>query len=552
MMLPNRDAQSIQRRLLQGASVLLIASLASGCGVYLHDSGLETSTAEAKTSFEALNVPAMFATQRQNLRELAAREDSAVAAYAVSLRNERILSLLRPSPRAGPTLEPVDALRQRVRAELGQVYRPNTNPVWSPDELEVLHNAEGLIVRNAQGRAQTLSFIQQTTREFAHHRRVGDARTTDCARIEPVPRDSQRIEVPLPPGASRADQAYRALQHVCTSWRNERDFRTADQPDRFDIADLFGASTGQISTVLNGLKVSEDVRARAAAQAGELQAEINRALRPSGDRSDENDDDDSREERTNAAITAVSRILSNGTPLARKAGLEQLATVLEELLAAEIGSIRPSATAEPAAGEAAALPVSDTTARAAVVLTMIRAGARAVDAFGTAPAIDRAGALLIGLAKVRHDLNMAKADVALAERERELLGGQLTALLRRAAQLVQAHQILTSHSIPARGGFGSLQSVQDPRLRAAGSGALTAYVRAWDTGEIPYDVLRFRLIQARRQAALERAELTEQDYRALLKPALDTLAAYGEGGITPETIATVLSRLGIAASILGE
>jgi hypothetical protein len=79
---------------------------------------------------------------------------------------------------------------------------------------------------------------------------------------------------------------------------------------------------------------------------------------------------------------------------------------------------------------------------------------------------------------------------------------------------------------------------------------MAAYIAAWDKGEIPFRVLQLKAIQVRRANAIDRATLTEADYRALLKPAIEQMAAYGAGGIKPETIVELLGNLSIAGAIL--
>jgi hypothetical protein len=80
--------------------------------------------------------------------------------------------------------------------------------------------------------------------------------------------------------------------------------------------------------------------------------------------------------------------------------------------------------------------------------------------------------------------------------------------------------------------------------------ALSYYARSQDVGAMPFEVLRFREIQVQRAAALKRARATEADYRALIKPAIDQIAAYGAGGIKPETIADFVAGLPVAGAIL--
>jgi hypothetical protein len=63
-------------------------------------------------------------------------------------------------------------------------------------------------------------------------------------------------------------------------------------------------------------------------------------------------------------------------------------------------------------------------------------------------------------------------------------------------------------------------------------------------------VLRFKEVQYSRMAAIERAQQTEADTRAVLAPSIDTLAAAGAGGVKPDTWVTLLGDLAIAGAIL--
>jgi hypothetical protein len=80
--------------------------------------------------------------------------------------------------------------------------------------------------------------------------------------------------------------------------------------------------------------------------------------------------------------------------------------------------------------------------------------------------------------------------------------------------------------------------------------ALSSYVGAWNYGRIPAQVIDFRFLQARRKFEIQLASLTAANYKALVQPIADALAAYGKGGITPDTLAEVLSNLGILSGII--
>jgi hypothetical protein len=504
--------------MLRSRMLLLAATLpfVAGCGVYLHDAQLQSTTAEAKTTFDSLGTPQLFAAQRQNLMTAGQQEDAAVAAYAVALRNETVLTLLRPSGRVAVGVDPVTRLRDRVRDELAFVYRAATPPAlpWTSEELTDLENAPLAVLNNRQYRASSQSTLGGAIREF---RRIApdDSRPIDCDRVSAPQLDADGL--PIWPQEER-EHAYYRIQLDCREVR----FASVTSP-------VLGRATGELKRVRDELAESRRQSEARAAEARRLQAAIKAALETQAQQPAPDLD------ALNRQIAPLLTQLDRASALARTVGLQEIADVLETRVVAELRST-PSTLAE--------------NAQAAAALRLINATQAAATAFGSEPDAQRAGALLIGLAMVRHDLNMARTEVAFQEQQQLLLERQLTALMLRASHLARAHRILEAHAISAAGGLADIRSISNPRTRVAASDALTAYVAAWNSGEIPYHVLRYRVIQARRLAALDRAELTEQDYRAVLKPVFDQLAAYGEGGITAENIVTLLGHLGVAGSIL--
>ena len=71
-------------------------------------------------------------------------------------------------------------------------------------------------------------------------------------------------------------------------------------------------------------------------------------------------------------------------------------------------------------------------------------------------------------------------------------------------------------------------------------------------GRIPFEVLRFREIQVQRASAVRKAQATEADYRALIQPAIDQIAAYGAGGVKAETLGPFLASLPVTGAIIGK
>lgn len=486
----------------------------SACGVYMHNPALKASTAEVKASFEAIGAPALLAEQRQHLLAAGKDEDQAVAGYATALRNETVLTLLRPG---GTVRNPPPADRRLlglINRDLEQVYGRSE---LTRDERYQLEMAREAIENSRQNLATSTGLVTSARNNFVAAAGNNDRRPTACAKVPPLPPRSTGAPPEFPPGATAADRAYAGLQWECGVWREASDF-TALPNARGQI--------GAIREQLAALKKSRDEDAKVAE---ELKQEIKQASKASQRTPAEGSDG------LAGRLDPLIEKLDRAPALARQAGLEEIASTLENRV---IDELRGTAT--------------DVTEDEGVVAALALAGSArdTVGAFRRRPSVDKAGALLIGLATVRHKLNMAEADVAVQQGQMDNLRRQLSAAVARGAHLARAKGILETRKIPPISGFADLRTIQDNATRSAASEALTAYVAAWDEGEIPFQVLRFRAVQARRLAAIERAQLAEQDYRAVVKPAIDTMAEYGAGGLTEDAILTVLGHLGIAGSIL--
>jgi hypothetical protein len=241
----------------------------------------------------------------------------------------------------------------------------------------------------------------------------------------------------------------------------------------------------------------------------------------------------------NEEIKRVGEALGAANPYVQQAGLESLSEVIESVLAAEL---KVDGSGEP----------SDTTARAAAALQMLRAMAVAKDSFAPDPNQRGAAELLLAAAYLRHQLRVVQVDVARDAALRKNYEAQGLALLTKVSHLVRVYANLQAPGLAGTGDFATARASENAVLRTAAGETLASYLGAWNHGEIPRRVLAFRNVQIQRASALEKAALTEEDYRTILKPVFDELAAYGEGGIRPETIVEVLSNLGVATAVLGD
>lgn len=516
---------------------LLAASAAvslSGCGAYLHDAGLKTSTAGLKTSFEGLKAPEVFAELEQRQQAFATEEDRAVALESVTARNSSLLGVIRtPSipaslPDSGRRTA-MDSFSEEVRDELHRIYGGTQIAELDETTINRLFNAPDLEIRAARRRSDLQPNLPEEVAGFLDEQKryndqlqpgqPKDQRKTDCKSV---------LERPRPGMATVLDQAYLIVWNTCQA---------------LEQVNVAGPGTGR------GLLAS----ASSDSELGQIQAELT-ALNSAKSRAEEQKrqlaasikaiDDKSRKQGSSLAdlngdIQRFNEILRRADPYAKEAGLESLSALIEDLLAAEL---KPEGTSIP----------SDTTIRGAAALQMLRAAAEAKDTFSGQPRVARTNELLLAAARARHDLRMVQVEIARDEALRRNYEAQAVALLTKAAHLARTYVILRETPLMTAGDFATARNSRRPAVKAAAGEAMASYLAAWNYGEIPRRVLSFRNIQIRRASSLEAAKLTEEDYRTTLKPVFDELAAYGEGGIKPESLVDLLGHFGVAGALLGD
>lgn len=508
------------------------AIMVSGCGAYLHDARVKTSTADLKTTFETLQAPAMFAELKQREKEFSAEEDRIVAEQAVVTRNTNLAAFMRspsipaslPAPQQRTAM---DSFRSEVAEELKAAYG---STAIDPAHLNRLFNAPDVEFYVMSQRNQIAAALPSDTADFIEAQKqfnlgkaeaAKDKRKTDCDNV---------LKVPEPTGDSELDVRYGLLWRACDR------LRKLDEPSPGKLRGILASasSDSQLGVIAQELGRLSAAKAEAEKEKKKLTDEIksiaDRAKTKSG------------LDALNETIKQVGNVLAAASPYARQAGLEQLSELVEEALAAELeGGVAAEEASE-----------SETTVRAAAALQLLRAMAQLEGAVSPDPAAKGAAELLLAAAHLRHQLRMVQVDVARDEALRKNYEAQARALLIKTANLARVWANLQNEKLVQAGDFSTARKSDNETVRSAAGEALASYIVSWNQGEIPRRVLLFRNVQIKRASALERAALTEEDYRTSLKPVFDELAAYGEGGIKPETIVELLGQLGVAGAILGE
>jgi hypothetical protein len=480
----------------------LIAISLSGCGVYLHRPELQTATADIKTKFSALSAPAYLDAQQKTLDAFALEEDRALAEYLVASRDYTLLNPVRGPNGEDSAVDSAKSLQGSIAQHLKSLV--GTSDLGAADITR--YENERFIRSDAERNVASIrATMDAPIRDYAKFGGTGGALKCETVLKAPTP------PVPDP---TAAKTAYATFHMVC--------LRLQQEVAKVEACGISGAS-GRLLEVCDRLRaLNADVSQTA--RKNELTKAI-QALKKALEKP--------RPTEVQRRLAAANDLIAEVEGLKTDEDYRKVLDALDEVFTADLAETLNGVAEK--ARSAGGVAVDPTTRDALALLGAIAD----FDAAQRTKPLDQPSALLIGLAKVRHELNMVNLDIAHNTRLKSLYSAQAAALRTQLHYLVRAYDKL------CRGGSGC---APNPDNRAA---ALTFYVASYNHGLIPFEVLRFREVQFERSLAVERAKQSEADYRALLQPAIDQLAAYGDGGLKPDLLGPFLANLPVAGAILG-
>ncbi len=194
-------------------------------------------------------------------------------------------------------------------------------------------------------------------------------------------------------------------------------------------------------------------------------------------------------------------------------------------------------------------------AKAAIAL--VDAGFGVGDAFSKPPHVPHPNALAAAKAWLTYVEARADTQVKQLQDEQAALQARLAAVAQQVYYLSLARHELDDPAVAKPvikndEGLQSLLADKEPATRRATAAVLYYYAAAWSKGFIPAQQLQeVSLPLADRRAKLALSGQASAAWLDTLKPAVATLAAYGEGGIDPKVIAQFLQVLGITAVAVG-
>jgi hypothetical protein len=194
--------------------------------------------------------------------------------------------------------------------------------------------------------------------------------------------------------------------------------------------------------------------------------------------------------------------------------------------------------------------------RARAALAIVDAEFGVGDAFSKPPRVPHPNALAAGKASLDYVAARAETQLAEIQWQHAALEAQLAVVAQQVYYLSLAGAELESlEPKPALAndeGLEKLLTDKEPATRRAAAAALYYYAAAWSRGFIPARQLQeVSLPLMERRAKLQQSRQAAEAWLGTLKPAVATLAAYGEGGIDPHIVAEFLQVLGVTAVAVG-
>jgi hypothetical protein len=502
----------------------------SGCSVYLHDDNLQKQTDAALASYKAADVTGALKATIDAQTQFDKQLLDSVAAQDSAIREAELAGLVSGSGLSGKT--PVAALSGRINQRLSVL-----GGGYQFDQQDWTNRHEF----SADAQSQYDKQSGQVAVYAASYAKAGGIGFASCdAKFTP------------PTGLLPAAQAAATnLQAACTNLQKAK-----AQVDLLagPVTKLAGANPAGLVASVDArlkavkLKIDDDARAERDANTALVTAKTNvYAATKSATTIDA--EVVSALKRLDSALSDVDKGAgvvgaTNYKPSVALATIRFRKTNLCDILAASEQKSCSGGTPSAAA----------TTVNQAVVGAI--AGIAKVSGFEEAPTT---GALSIALAYQTGIEAVAQANVNSLKQQQKLLQGEEDALTQEFELLVEARAALTGEDANFKsdkckgGGLGDILPNKNcpDSSRNALARALSAYNLAWATGRTAARIDEIKLAQQQYLDKLQVAQANATARDGILTTTLGELDNFGQGGITPQTLAAFLQALGIFAIAKG-
>jgi hypothetical protein len=510
----------VRNALTMGCATVLL----TGCAVYLHDDRLQKQTTAALEAYKAAKVPdsikAVIAAQGafdQRMLDSVIAEDAA-------LRDQDVAQLLANGN--------AKALQDQITDRLTELGGPGFNFV--PNDWRGGLAARDLSRVSVEGQTRVVGVLARRYKE------AGGTNYESCD--EPFG---------LPAGASPAlTAAHTRLALACSIGATFA--KTARERADKVKSRVCSARDGSLLNV----SCTELELADTAIAADEAAAKsVTEAMKAARRKVDEATRNLPVDERVTQALTDFNDDLAKADRIAGALGSDQFKPGAA-LAAIEF---RKTNLCDVLAASANASCDKETDPSQAAkdinkAIVGVIAGFAKITGYASVPDTD---ALSIALAYQTGRQKAVQASLSGLKSRRALLEGVQNAAIREVEYLLQAQVALDGAKTDLAGkacavtGFAALMKNKDCKAGNAVAQALTAYGLSWAEGRTASRVAQTRITELITMTNLRVAQANAEARDAVLTTALAELDAFGQGGVSPQTIAEFLQAIGIAAIAKG-
>ncbi len=507
---------------IRAIGLAISAALLCGCQAYLHDEVLQKRTAEAVAAYKEADVPgAMKAT-------IAAQEKfdeqmlNSIVAEDAAARDREIAMLLESGNRAA-----LWALIDARLNELGVLIPPLDEKDWT-DRLVALE----LLRTQHAGNTRILNLMARMYRD------AGGKAFTKC---------QQDLQLHAPREDAKLVAAADALKQSCDAWlpiaemldMHIKDFdqrvcksnpgsMLAETCQKIEVVDMrIAADEDEAVTTKEGLEKAKEALAKEM-EAGTSEERISEKL-----------------EEFKAVLGRADQLVADlgvtdFKPSAALAAIEFRETNLCDVLLAGVGSSCSGGKLNEKAKQ-----INES------VIGLISGLSKVV---GPPPKTD---ALSIALTYQSGLQGAVQASLEGRRAQRALLQAWQNALVQEVEYLVQARRQLDNPDARiitdacSENTLSAAPRAKNCKERVSLANALTAYNLSWADGRTAARIANTRITMRITMTDLRVALAAAASRDSMLTTALTGLDAFGQGGVTTQTIAELLEALGVAAIAYG-
>ncbi len=554
---------------------LLISILLQGCGtIYLYDESREKLAKQAVVSFEEANTAALFDRAANDLGDHLKAQRASVRRMAIAAQDVHLVALIEGVDVA--KLQGGDSAMEPLLAplQLEALITIRMNALVGTDAADAIVKKSDLDVIRVIQKSQASRIVTDTLSIAAlrkSYKELANGTATNTC-MQPI-KEPMNIN---PPSVDPADAKalYPIVLKACQDLAKLKEQEMSNRAFGLDLKNLTGDYEIVTEELLN-LKIAKEMLVTTKK---ELTVELKRLEKAYKEAAKANPTIEKYQENlTKAAkdITDFVKDLQKGDKLVAKvkeltnsaidlSAIEKVTKVPSIFIGEQLSANILETNLTELLNQAVDPKKEPTTpegkrARSFILLTVraVDTLARLDDGINEPSKVPSPNALLISLAYQRYRQEVAIVSEAQLEGHIKAKSLEEKALMEEIFHLWSAYQAAKAMKLHPCGrtamGFSEYVTLckNNRKAEVVAAKALVSYDQAWSRGLVDRNTASIASSGLTQQFAVEKARQNATVWFELLKPALQELVAYGEGGIKRETIANLIQALGFATIAAG-